>query len=158
MAFTTALYSDKGEFHSDLNAARNVNMSECALNQSSLQMTLIGSQVRALVRPPSLRIDRAAFFSFCTSKKVPRNSGMAPIWHLLRRPCQLPKFSTNFLARIAVSRCSIMSQYALLVARGLVNVSRETFDAVLVRRSGSSGDAPFRSWLHTICYWLAGQG
>jgi hypothetical protein len=27
-SFTTALYSDKGKFHSDLNAARNVNMSE----------------------------------------------------------------------------------------------------------------------------------
>jgi hypothetical protein len=27
-SFTTALYSDKGIFHSDLNAARNENMSE----------------------------------------------------------------------------------------------------------------------------------
>jgi hypothetical protein len=38
--FTASLYSDKEEFHSDLSVARNVNMSECALNQSSLRMTL----------------------------------------------------------------------------------------------------------------------
>jgi len=38
--FTASLYSDKGKFHIDLNAARNVNMSEYALNQSSLRMTL----------------------------------------------------------------------------------------------------------------------
>jgi hypothetical protein len=38
--FTASLYSDKGKFQSDLSAARNVNMSECALNQNSLQMTL----------------------------------------------------------------------------------------------------------------------
>jgi hypothetical protein len=31
-SFTASLYSDKGKFHSDLNAARNVNMSEYALN------------------------------------------------------------------------------------------------------------------------------
>jgi len=35
-----SLYSDKGKFRSDLSAARNVNMSECALNQSTLQMPL----------------------------------------------------------------------------------------------------------------------
>jgi hypothetical protein len=47
----------------DLSAARNVNMSECALNQSSLQMILliIGFQVRALVRPPSFFNDLAEF-------------------------------------------------------------------------------------------------
>ena len=37
---TASLYSDKEKFNRDLRAARNVNMSECALNQSSLQMTL----------------------------------------------------------------------------------------------------------------------
>jgi hypothetical protein len=39
-SFTTSLYSDKGKFHSDLHAARIMNMSEYALNQSSLRMTL----------------------------------------------------------------------------------------------------------------------
>src|ERR1700675_4623295 len=38
--FTASLYSDKGIFHSDLNAARNVNMSEYALKQNSLRLTL----------------------------------------------------------------------------------------------------------------------
>jgi hypothetical protein len=37
---TAFLDSDEGKFHGDLNAARNVNMPEYALNQSSLQMTL----------------------------------------------------------------------------------------------------------------------
>jgi hypothetical protein len=32
--------SDKGKFHSDAGAARDVNMSKCALNQRSLQMPL----------------------------------------------------------------------------------------------------------------------
>ena len=35
-----SLYSDKGKFYSDLSAAGNVNMSECALNQKNLQKTL----------------------------------------------------------------------------------------------------------------------
>jgi hypothetical protein len=38
--FTASQYSDIEEFHSDLSVARNVNMSECALNKSSLRMTL----------------------------------------------------------------------------------------------------------------------
>jgi hypothetical protein len=38
-SFTTAMDSDKGIFPSDLNAARNVNMSD-ALNQNSLRMSL----------------------------------------------------------------------------------------------------------------------
>jgi hypothetical protein len=40
LIIAASLYSDKGKFNSDLNAARNVNMSEYALNQSSLRMTL----------------------------------------------------------------------------------------------------------------------
>jgi hypothetical protein len=53
-SFTTSLYSDKGKFHNDLNAARDVNMSECALNQTVYGcLLIIGSQVRALVRLPS---------------------------------------------------------------------------------------------------------
>jgi hypothetical protein len=39
-SFKASLYSDNGKFRSDLSAARNVNMSECALNQSSLRLTL----------------------------------------------------------------------------------------------------------------------
>jgi len=54
-SFTTALYSDKGKFHSDLNAARNVNVSEYALNHSNLRMTLNhrvpGSSLGAPTKP-----------------------------------------------------------------------------------------------------------
>ena len=38
--FQGSPYSDKGKFHSDLNAARTVNMSEYALNKGGLQLTL----------------------------------------------------------------------------------------------------------------------
>src|SRR6202011_6289206 len=39
-SFTSSPYSDKGKFPGDLHAARIMNMSEYALNQSSLRMTL----------------------------------------------------------------------------------------------------------------------
>jgi hypothetical protein len=40
LLFNGLLYSDKGKFHSDLNGVRNMNISEYALNQTSLRMTL----------------------------------------------------------------------------------------------------------------------
>jgi hypothetical protein len=44
----------KTEFHSDLNAARNANMSEYALKYRAVPLTLSHRvEVRALVRPPS---------------------------------------------------------------------------------------------------------
>ena len=39
-SLTTSLLFRQGKFHSDLSAARNVNMSECALNQNSIRLTL----------------------------------------------------------------------------------------------------------------------
>jgi hypothetical protein len=45
--FAASLYSDKGKFYSDLSAARNVNMSECALNQNSLRLTPISAAIAA---------------------------------------------------------------------------------------------------------------
>lgn len=54
-SFTTSLNSDKGKFHSDVSATRNVNMSECALNQNSLRLTLnhrvSGSSLGAPTKP-----------------------------------------------------------------------------------------------------------
>ena len=54
-SFKASPYSDKGKFHSDLNAARNVNISEYRIELQIAygRLLIIGSQVRALVRPPS---------------------------------------------------------------------------------------------------------
>lgn len=63
LIIAASLYSDKGKFHSDLNAARNVNMSECALNQNSLQLTLNQRLCRNFASRGG--DDRAALLSQC---------------------------------------------------------------------------------------------
>jgi hypothetical protein len=70
-----SLYSDKGKFHSDLNAARNVNMSEYALNQSSLRMTL-NHRVPG-PSPGAPTNDSAGTWRFSCAGDFPRVSGLA---------------------------------------------------------------------------------
>src|ERR1700730_895170 len=63
-SFTTSLYSDKGKFHSDLDAARIMNMSEYALNQSSLRMNLIHRVPGSSPGAPTIQSSRTARFRY----------------------------------------------------------------------------------------------